>query len=127
MPENYKYCYIIFESGNNGYLIKEEMIPFDNNYFENQYYKIADFVYELMQKGLKELEIVSTINYTKIYPIKTFKEEISPYNDFNLLDIKLSKCESNTIYYIQTFKKITKFTGVIRYDASIHNITFKNI
>ena len=127
MPENYKHCYIIFESGTNGYLIKEEIIPFDNNSVENQYYKIADLVDELMQKGLKELEIASTINYIKIYPIKTFKEEISPYNDFNLLDMQLSKCESNTIYYIQTLKKITKFTGLIRYDASKHNISLKNI
>ena len=127
MPDNYKHCYIIFEFATIGYVIREELIPFDDKSFEDQYYKIRDSIDELMIKGLNEEEIVSTIDYVSSYNIKSFKEQISPYNDFTLLDMQSGICKTNIIYCLQTVKKITNFIGLLRYDASFHNINLKSI
>jgi len=127
LTKNHCYNYILFESGNNGYVIKEEHRPFYYKDLENEYHQIRDFIDLRMYQGYSDEKIMGELKFQKSYQIKTHREEINPNNDFRVCNFQYGRDERNVIYYMETLDRIQDFSKIPRYDESRHVLFLSNI
>ncbi len=113
-----KYYYIIFETGNKGYVIDSTQSEIHPKEFENRYFKLETSIKNQMNNGFTDLEIIKNISTIKSYSIETYKSEIV-VNDEVIDFVKWGLGESNFLYFIIASQKITDFFNLPRLHSSL--------
>lgn len=127
----YKYFYILFETENNGYILKEEFLPpkFEEEQKQSKaFFALTEIVGEKLYNGYSEQKLLDEIGYISDYEISSNREEIKHTQGLcTVLGLCNSKCGKNTMYLIMTTKKIESFSQIPRYDASRHAIFLSSL
>ena len=76
-PNKDEYYYTLFESGNKGFVLKEEFEPQKFQYqLTEDFFDLSALVGEKFHNGISEEMLLEEIGYSLVYELNSHKEEI---------------------------------------------------
>ena len=129
-PKKDEYYYTLFESGNKGFVLKEEYEPRKFQYqLTEEFFDLSALVGEKFHNGISEEKLLEEIGYSLVYELNSHKEEIISFPEgfCSVLGTSKDKSDKNTMYIIVTSKKITDFSNLPRHTSSRYTVFLGSI
>lgn len=117
-----KYFYIIYETGQTGYIIAKAKSNLYLKEMENHYQKISDYISEQLYLGKTKEYILGKLKPVAKYAIDTHKAVISldeNKQEKSLIRLYVAPGENDYLYFIAVHNEIKDFTKVNRFEPSI--------
>lgn len=117
-----KHFYIIYETGQTGYILAKAKSNLYLQDMETQYQKISDYISEQLYLGKTKEHVLDKLKPVAKYTIDTHKAVISldeNKQEKSLIRLYVAPGENDNLYFIATHDEIKDFTNVSRFEPSV--------